>query len=300
MSATIYGSVNLAAKPISPTGYDISVGADGSCTATVTTTIPASGFTIRSLPQYGSPHPDFPTLLLWETKASREAGSLMKVISTYKGVANGNTRQQAVVEFALALTQDPILTHPKFCGNPSADLGQSFPNPKINGGEIAAIDTVLKTNAAYTKNSSFIVQAKFNGDAPDIGAIGSTHKSTQVGRLYYMLKRQGIESYLSVGGSYKQSYVDTVIAPDIYNFLGKVIPASANPSIGNIQQCLSSQKRNLLYNSLSWRVQGNLVTISQDYQMSGIGGWNAFLYLATEGDPSALTANDITQAGADA
>lgn len=301
MSVIKYGTATLAQKPQTAIGYDVSVDATGAASAIVTTTMSATGFTLASLPKIGSKHPDFPTLTLWDTKASRENGALMKVTSTYKGVAMGNTRQLAVVEFNLACTQEPLLTHPKFAGMPDLAAGVTVNKPMINGGEVSMINLKLQNSVKYDKNDTFIVQANpVDGSLPVGFAVGDVKKSTQIGRLYFMLRKLGIESWLCPGGTYKQSYVDSYVGAEIYTGFGSIVPATRNPDVGGLKTVLGTI-RNLLYNAVSWRIQGSLVTINQEYQMSGTGGWNIFLYGLPDGnDFSKLTAGDIKQAGADA
>jgi hypothetical protein len=294
-----YG-VSLTTKPQTATGYDVSVGPDGACSAVVTYTANAHNFKLTQLPVIGSAHPDFKQLKLWDTRATREAGAIMRVVSTYKGVGVPDPTLLAVYEFNLTATQDPILTHPKFAGLPSVTTGQQYPSPKINQGEIRAINTAISTSDIYTKNNVYTPALNFNGSAPSVGTFGVARRSTQIGRLYYLLKTMGIESYLSPTGSLKKTFVAKNITNQMYIGLGYIVNANNIPRVGQVYEVCKANKRSLLYTGLSWRIQGACITVTQDYQMSGYGGWNYILYISPNGtDPTVLTAGDQAQAGAD-
>ncbi|MCX6010106.1 MAG: hypothetical protein NTW48_08790 [Chloroflexi bacterium] len=294
-----YG-VSLTTKPQTATGYEVSVGPDGACSATVTYAANASNFKLTQLPVIGSEHPDFKQLKLWDTKATREAGNIMRVISTYKGVGVPDPTILAVYEFNLTSTQDPILTHPKFAGVPDVAAGQQYPLPKINQAEVKRINTEISNGEIYTKENVYTPANNFNGSAPSVGTKGIARRSTQIGRLYYLLKTMGIESYLNPTGSLKKSFVANNIINQMYIGLGYIVNANNIPKVGQIYEVCKANKRSLLYTGLSWKIQGACITVTQDYQMSGYGGWNYILYTSPNGtDPTALTAGDQAQAGAD-
>ena len=295
-----YG-VSLTTKPETASGYNISIGPDGACSATVTYTANASNFKLSQMPIIGSAHPDFKQLKLWDTQATREAGNIMKVTSTYKGVGVPDPTTLAVYEFNLTSTQDPILTHPKFAGLPNVAAGQQYPSPKINQAEVRAVDVAISNALIYSKNSTFTPVNNFNGSAPAEGTAGTPRKSTQIGRLYYLLKTMGIESYLSPTGSLKKSFVAKNITNQMYIGLGYIVDANNIPRVGQIYEVCKANKRSLLYTGLSWKIQGACITVNQDYQMSGFGGWNYILYISPKGaDPTVLTTGDKAQAGTNA
>ena len=300
MSVVKYGT-NLANKPKTASGYDISIGPDGACSATVTYTTNASSFKLSQMPVIGSAHPDFKQLKLWDTKATREAGNIMKVTSTYKGVGVPDPLLLAVYEFNLTATQDPVLTHPKFAGLPNVAAGQQYPSPKINQAEVRAVDLVISGGGIYSKDSVFIPANNFNGTAPAEGTKGVPRTSTQIGRLYYLLKTMGIESYLSPTGSLKKTFVARNITNQMYVGLGYIVNFNNIPKIGQVQEVCRANRRSMLYTGLSWKIQGACITVTQDYQMSGYGGWNFFLYISPLGkDPTVLSAGDKLQAGTNA
>ena len=300
MSVVKYGT-NLANKPKTASGYDISIGPDGACSATVTYTTNASSFKLSQMPVIGSAHPDFKKLKLWDTKATREAGNIMKVTSTYKGVGVPDPLLLAVYEFNLTATQDPVLTHPKFAGLPNVAAGQQYPSPKINQAEFRAVDLVISGGGIYSKDSVFIPANNFNGTAPAEGTKGVPRTSTQIGRLYYLLKTMGIESYLSPTGSLKKTFVARNITNQMYVGLGYIVNFNNIPKIGQVQEVCRANRRSMLYTGLSWKIQGACITVTQDYQMSGYGGWNFFLYISPLGkDPTVLSAGDKLQAGTNA
>lgn len=300
MSVTKYGVNLLVSKPQTATGYDVSVGPDGAASATVTYTTTASDFKLSNLPAIGSSHPDFKQLKLWDTKATREAGNIMRITSTYKGVGVSNPEGLAQYEFNITSNSEPLLTHPKFAGLPDITHGYQYPLPMINQGEVQAINSKFAspTPATYTKNSVFSVASNWNGEESPLGATGSTHNSTQIGRIYYLLRSLGIESYLTPAGSLKKTFVAKVITNEMYLGLGFILNANNIPRVGQLYEVCKANYRSLLYSGISWKIQGACITVTQDYQMSGVGGWNYILYISPNGaDPTKLTAGDAAQVG---
>ena len=252
-------------------GYEFRVSFDSSVTATVTYKISSVGFAISSLPALNSPHPHDARLTLFESAASRESGQIMKVVLTYKGIDAENSQDYAQTEFNAGTTSDPIETHPKF--------SYPFSNPGVIPQELCAIKKALENNIDYGKNNKFINET------------GETVPATQPGRLLYILKKFGIESYLNLGGTYRRSNVKSAIPTDYSNvgYITSVIPLGnppvAAPIIGY---------RNYLQTSLSWKKQASIVSISEEFMLSGASGWNEHVYTKPQDpfQPQKLTEAD--------
>jgi hypothetical protein len=226
-----------------PDGDDVRQGPDGSGEAVLTYKVTSAGFTLSSIPNPLSPHPAYPALKLYEAQAKREPGNVMAVTCTYRGVIVGNKYTYSQQEFSVNTSADPVETHPSF----------AFPanNPPVSPTELATIQKYLDNNTVpvYT-----------------IAVAGAT----AAGVTLYKKKRRGIDSYLNIGGIYKLTYIQDDI-PSAYGGVGKI---TISPPLGPIPP----GNRNYLYSGLSWRKQGGVVTVNEEYTMSGLGGWDPDLY----------------------
>ena len=226
-----------------PDGDDVKQGPDGSGEATLTFKRSSDSFTLASLPNPLSEHPKYSALRLYEAQAKREPGNIMVVTCTYRGVIVGNRFTFAQQEFNVSTSAEPIETHPIF-SNP-------VENPPVTPTELATIQRFLDNNTV------------------PVYTIASTG-ATAAGVMLYNKKRRGIDSYLSIGGTYKLSYIQENIPTD-YSPVGNIIiaPPLAPIPPGN---------RNYLYTGLSWRKQGGVVSVNEEYTMSGPTGWDEDLY----------------------
>lgn len=226
-----------------PDGDDVKQGPDGSGEATLTFKTTTAGFTLASLPNPLSPHPVYTQLKLYEAQAKREPGNIMVVTCTYRGVIVGNKFTFSQQEFNVNTSAEPIETHPTF-SNPVA-------NPPVTPAELAKIQKFLDNNTVpvYT-----------------IATTGATAAGVKL----YNKKRRGIDSYLSIGGTYKLTYIQADV-PSEYSSIGKIFIA---PPLAPIPP----GSRNYLYTGLSWRKQGGVVTVNEEYTMSGFNGWDSDLY----------------------
>jgi len=217
----------------------IHLNADGSAQASLTYKCAETSQFIN-LPAYLTPHPTFPSLLCWESEADREPGGIWRITSIYKGVLANNPDQLAQHDYQRTVTEAPIETHPKFA------LPRD--NPPVTSTNLAAINLALENNAG--PNSAW----------------------NAITRMLYDKKRRGIESYLKPGAVYKKSYVDDSIpTSSLLSKVGKIVtpdsPAPTPPS-----------GQDYLLMGVSWTKQAGVVTISEDYQLSGPGGWDPDLY----------------------
>ena len=221
-----------------PDGDDVKQGPDGSGEATLTYKTTTTGFTLASLPNPLSPHPAYSQLKLYEAQAKREPGNVMAVTCTYRGVIVGNKFTYSQQEFNVSTSAEPIETHPLF-------------SKAVTPTELATIQKFLDNNTVpvYTN---------------------AVTNATDAGVKLYNKKRRGIDSYLSIGGTYKLSYIQENIPTD-YAPIGAIIIA---PTLAPIPP----GSRTYLYTGLSWRKQGGVVSVNEEYTMSGPAGWDEELY----------------------
>jgi hypothetical protein len=226
-----------------PDGDDVKQGPDGSGEATLTYKTTTAGFTLANLPNPLSPHPAYSQLKLYEAQAKREPGDVMAVTCTYRGVIVGNKFTFSQQEFSVNTSSEPIETHPSFA--------QPIANPPVSPTELATIQKFLDNNTV------------------PVYTIATTN-ATAAGVMLYNKKRRGIDSYLNVGGTYKLSYIQADI-PSEYTSIGKITIA---PPLAPIPP----GSRTYLYTGLSWRKQGGVVSVNEEYTMSGFSGWDTDLY----------------------
>jgi len=192
------------------------------------------------IPEYLTPHPFLPALKCYESDLDQEDGGVIRITSIYKGVLADNPEELAQHEFGRTTTEAPIETHPLFA--------VPFSDPPVTPEELATIELALQ-----------------NAQPPPDTIEGAA-------RMLYNKKRRGIESYLKPGGIYKKSYASADIpAGALINQVGKIAsPASPAPTPPSGQ--------NYLCIGVSWVKMAGVVMISEEYQLSGPGGWDTDLY----------------------
>jgi len=212
---------------------------DGSAQAAVTYKC-VEGSSVAVIPAYLTPHPYLPSLLCYESDLDKEHGGIIRITSIYRGVLANNPEQLAQHEFGRTTTEAPIETHPLFA--------VPYDNPPVTPQELATIDLALQ-NAQ---------------DPPD--TLGTAAKTL------YKKKRRGIESFYRVGGVYKKTYVSANYpSAALMAKVGRISnPGSPAPSAPTGQ--------NYLCMGVSWAKQAGVVTIMEEYQLSGLGGWDPDLY----------------------
>ena len=195
------------------------------------------------LPAPLTPHPNFSSLLMYECEATREHGDIAVVTAIYRGVLLSNPSVYAQQEFQLSSTSEPIESHPKFSYPPE--------NPPVTAKQIGLIQKSL--------------------DDPNVALDSSI---TGEALLLYNKKRRGIDSYLRVGGLFRNSYINTTTPSDYskVGFIATSTPTGApTPPTG----------QNYIFTGFSWRKSGGVVSVTEDYQLSGMGGWDTDLYTYT-------------------
>ena len=192
------------------------------------------------IPAYLTAHPFLPDLKAYESDLDQEPGGILRITTIYKGVLAENPEELAQHDYGRTTTEAPIETHPKFA--------VPYDAPPVTPTDLATIELALQ-----------------NATAPP------TTLST-IATLLYNKKRRGIESFLKPGGIYKKTYVsDSYPGASLMNQVGKIAtPASPAPTAPDGQ--------NYLCIGISWSKQAGVVTIMEDYQLSGPGGWDPDLY----------------------
>jgi len=192
------------------------------------------------LPAYGTPHPRFPELQCFESDIDREPGGIIRISAIYKGVLIEDIELLGQHEGTRTVMEAPVETHPIF----------SLPrdNPPVTPSDIAGIELRLQNCEPEDPAWSPIVKLLFNK------------------------KRRGIESYLKIGMTYRKSYCQSDIpSSGLLDTAGKIInPPSPCPSPPSDQEYMCM--------GISWQKQAGVVTVSEEYQLSGPGGWDPDLY----------------------
>tara|TARA_R110000782_G_scaffold7120_2_gene24156 strand:- start:3461 stop:4174 length:714 start_codon:yes stop_codon:yes gene_type:complete len=221
------------------TEQPIHLNPDGSGQATITYKC-AEESQFAVIPAYLTSHPYLPELKAYESDLDHEPGGIIRITTIYKGVLADNPEELAQHDFSRTVSQEPIETHPLFA------LPRD--NPPVTPKEINIIELALQ-NAA--------------DPVSPLGAKAC---------LLYEKKRKGIDSYLRSGSVYRKSYVSADIpsAGDLEG-VGKIkAPGTPAPEAPNDQE--------YLFVGLSWNKTAGVVTITEEYQLSGIGGWDPDLY----------------------
>ena len=197
-----------------------------------------------TIPEYLTPHPFIPDLKCYESDLDQEPGGIARITTIYKGVLAKDPKKLAQSEFHKTLTEAPIETHPVF----------AFPrdNPPLKPTAIAAVELALQ-NCQPADKSWNIYQTKL-----------------------FEKKRRGIDSYLKVGGVFRITYCSTEIPrAKKMEIIGHIaVPPDPAPAAPTGQ--------NYLCMGISWVKQAAVVTITEEYQLSGQGGWDPDLYKPNE------------------
>jgi hypothetical protein len=198
-----------------------------------------------SLPVPLSSHPTYSTLLMYEYVVTREPGDMGRIDATYRGVLAEYPLDFIQEDVSVATSAEPIETHPLFAYPPTA--------PPVTVTQINLVQKALANNV--TPDPTLIVPAS----AAD---------------SYYQRKRRGYDSYLRRGTTYRQNYCATA-APTDYTHVGYIqtptdTTSAPPPPAGSPQ--------NYICTGISWRRMGGVYYVTKEWQLSGPGGWDTFLY----------------------
>ena len=231
--------IGNATGAIYQTEQPIHLNPDGSGQATITYKC-AEESQFAVIPAYLTSHPYLPELKAYESDLDHEPGGIIRITTIYKGVLADNPEELAQHDFSRTVSQEPIESHPLFA------IPRS--NPPVSPEEYATIELALQ-----------------NAEPPSPALTGAAN-------MLYEKKLKGLDSYLRSGSIYRKSYVsaDIPAAGDLEG-VGKIkAPGTPAPEAPNNQE--------YLFVGLSWNKTAGVVTITEEYQLSGIGGWDPDLY----------------------
>ena len=226
------------------TARPVRMSPDGSGEASLTYKC-ASESSVITLPAYLTPHPFIPQLLCFEASLDRENGGIYVITATFKGVLAPNPGALAQYDFSRTTSEAPIETHPLFAS--------PFDNPPVTSKDMALIEKSLAASLPFL---------------PVIVPFAANPKAD----LLFAKKRRGIDSYLKIGSVFKKTYVSANIPTTaLMSKVGQIVSApSPAPSPPSGQDYLLS--------GVSWNKQAGVVRITEEYMLSGIGGWDPDLY----------------------
>lgn len=230
---------------------------DGSAEATMKWRVPWSQL-FTYVPSTLQPHPVFPALLYYDGECSKESGDVGNLINRYRGIYQANPSVFEQVDGSISTTAEPIETAPIFAGVPEADPTGN--NPSITPVPYADINTV---NLALQNN---------NAPGPFIGTKKNGN-GVLLSQVYYLKRIRGIDSFFRVGFTWRRNYVSNAV-PDYTNLVGYIVTPPNTP----YSPPSPPPGQNYLFSGIGWRQQGGVVTINEEYQLSGPGGWDIDLY----------------------
>ncbi len=200
----------------------------------------------NNIPVPLSPHPSFPSLLLYEFTIEREAGNIGKVTGVYRGVLAANPLDLMQEEVDVATSSEPIETNPLFAYPPAS--------PPVTVVQLNAINLALDNSST----------------APLSGIVTAGTPAYEL----FLRKLRGYDSYLRRGTTYRQNFCSQTF-PNDYSDVGYINQPGGNapppPSGGTAVQ-------NYISTGISWRKQGGVIYVSKSWQLSGPGGWDTYLY----------------------
>lgn len=173
--------------------------------------------------------------------------------------ASGRAGINTLYEFDPSFDEVPIQAHHNF-GGPDGDDGSLF---KKYGGYYDGNGNLRWRPAQSKGGSTGRGFATLGSPAVSVGPAGS------------IKSLQGVESYLRMGGVYRI----------VYAHRGDAMPTNLFYGVGTIQTPPSSNKlpslpstRNWLKGPPSARWRGNAWEITEEYILSGVGGWIKDIY----------------------
>lgn len=179
----------------------------------------------------------------------------------YEGLPQDHRKDIKVYEFDPSFDEVPIQAHPNF-GGPDGDDNSLF----------------KKYGGYYDANGNFRFATRQPQGGDPRGGFGVAPLSqgpTPVGGAGDVKSLQGVESYMRMGGVWRV----------IYPFAGENLPDGLFNKVGTVVQPLDAYrmpglpaKRNWLKGPPSARWRGNAWEITEEFILSGVGGWISDIY----------------------
>lgn len=221
---------------------------DGSAEFTIKYSAPWSNL-FNFVPSPLQPHPYFPSLLYYDGEASKEDGGMGRLTLRYRGIFVGDPIPFEQVDGQISTTSEPIETAPIFAGLPGT-------NPDV--APVTRNDIAIVGNALVNNTTPTSVDSQLSGPK----AI-----------IYYNKKLRGIDSFYRTGFVWRRHYCSTTV-PDYTNLVGYIVLPPTDP----YSPPDPPPGQNYLFTGIGWRQQGGVVTIDEEYTLSGPGGWDIDLY----------------------
>lgn len=221
---------------------------DGSAEFTTTYKVPWADI-FSYVPAALAPHPDFSSLLYYDGRVQHEKGGFGILINHYRGIYTGDPTSFEQVETSIESSSQPIETAPVFTGPPGTDPVDSPVTPT----DISIVGLALQNNT----------------DPEDVYSTLSSAEAI----LYFQKKLKGIDSFFLPLHVWRRTFcADT--PPDYTDLVGYIVTPPSSP----YAPPTPPTGQNYLFSGISWRQQGGVVTINEDYTLSGPGGWDTDLY----------------------
>lgn len=195
------------------------------------------------------PHPVFSALLYYDGNAVKEEGGMGNLTNHYRGIYASNPYGFTQYDGAISTTAEPIETAPIFAGPP----GTNPDTAPVTRNDIAIVGNALANNTPPTS----------------VDALLSGPKAI----TYYNKKLRGIDSFYRTGFVWRRHFCAGEV-PSYTNLVGFIVIPPTTPQAPPDPP----PGQNYLFTGIGWRQQGGVVTIDEEYQLSGPGGWDIDLY----------------------
>lgn len=223
-------------------------------------------YLVNNIPNRGGAcrHPGFDFLKCDSVELANESGGIYKVTVQFKGYytitggGDGGSNDKNV-DLQITLNQEPLLSHKEFAIETN-----------ISDAEKEAIRGLLdgKWEAVDASSSKYVLQ-KFGDEATSITV------TSDEGKKFVDYIFNGVTSYLLPQQVFRYSYMsDELPSASLLNDVGKIKDPPAKSDAPAV-----SSNRNWLFMGVSCSQYGDDVfQITEEYMLSGLGGWDEFLY----------------------
>lgn len=224
-------------------GYQVQVDKEGKWTARQEFLCHRSS-AVALMPRPGTPHPEIPFLTISQVAASFTEGDLAEITCQYAGAedsSGGNEKALAVYTMGLSLSEEPLLSHPRYQSVPQA--------------EREAIQAILAGRDADDSGTPY----------RDI--VVSSEGQEALGKI-----SRGQTSYYSPRVVWRQSWVQSrSVQSGELNRIGSIdTPDGPAPALGG--------GRTWLLNGVTQTQEGASFRIEKEWLASDRGGWDPQIY----------------------